>query len=62
MMNLRSTLNKFDQLMAAVTFAEAGESQTALEIMNQKPRKENRNHLRSKLRKRAERRPRLRVE
>ena len=62
MINLRSIIKRFDRLMAAVTFAEAGESKTALEIMSQRPRKEGRNRLQSTLRKRTEKRPRLRIE
>jgi hypothetical protein len=32
----------FDRLMAAITFAQAGEHETALDIMHDKPEKTNR--------------------
>ena len=61
MINLKNKINRFDQLMAGVTFAEAGEFDTALTVLNQKLRKRNRKRVCSKLGNRAQRRPRLRV-
>jgi len=37
MFNLKNIIYKFEKLMTAVTFAEAGQQDTALEIMNEKP-------------------------
>jgi hypothetical protein len=37
MFNLKSLIYKFEKLMTAVTFAEAGQRDTALEIMNERP-------------------------
>jgi hypothetical protein len=37
MFNLKSIIYKFERLMTAVTFAEAGQSDTALEIMKERP-------------------------
>jgi hypothetical protein len=37
MFNLKNIIYKFEKLMTAVTFAEAGQKDTALEIMNEKP-------------------------
>jgi hypothetical protein len=61
MINLKNKINRFDQLMAAVTFGEAGEFDTAQTMMNQKLRKKNRKRACSKLGRRASKRPRLRV-
>jgi len=37
MFNLKNIIYKFEKLMTAVTFAEVGQRDTALEIMNEKP-------------------------
>jgi hypothetical protein len=37
MFTLKDIIYKFEKLMTAVTFAEAGQKDTALEIMNEKP-------------------------
>ena len=39
MMNRDNTLNAWDRIMAAISFAEAGEQDTAVEIMNQESTK-----------------------
>ena len=39
MFNLRNLINKFDRMMAAITFAEAGESEKALDILYDQPEK-----------------------
>ncbi len=41
-MKTKTYLNKFDKLMMAATFAEAGECDTAREIINEQPRKVSR--------------------
>ena len=45
MMNRENTLNAWDRVMAAITFAEAGEAETAREIME--PSKQNHNETRN---------------
>ena len=37
MFNLKNIIYKFEKLMTAVAFAEAGQSDTALEIMKERP-------------------------
>ena len=59
MIELKSILNKFDRLMLAVTFAEAGDQQTALNIMNQRPWRKRHKRPSSRKRRRAEDRPAL---
>ena len=54
----KSRLTKFDRWMMAITFAEAGEQEMALEMMNQKPKKKR---LRYRVKKHAEERPVLRA-
>ena len=52
-------LNKFDRLMAAITFAEAGDHETAIELMTDS-RKKNRKRMIKRSDKRAQQRPLLR--
>ncbi len=61
MQHISKMLNKFDQWMAAVTFAEAGESQTAMEFLEKKPRKRNIRRKVTGIRKDNRKRPVLRV-
>lgn len=58
MFRIRERINKFDRLMMAITFAEAGERETALKVMNRKPRRKRTG---LKIRKRTAQRPVLRV-
>jgi thioredoxin-like negative regulator of GroEL len=39
MTNRKNTLNAWDRVMAAISFAEAGDQETAMEVMNQGPTK-----------------------
>ena len=50
-------LNLWDRIMAAITFAEAGEANTAIEMLDQKTREKRPE---SRIRK-SEKRPELRV-
>ncbi|MBW1641599.1 MAG: hypothetical protein JRJ76_02045 [Deltaproteobacteria bacterium] len=59
MLNFKK-LNKFDRLMAAITFAEAGESETAIKLMDQGQKKKQKRIVK-KSDKRADQRPVLRV-
>ena len=59
MTNRNYTHNAWDRAMAAISFAEAGEAETALEIMNPQPTKRTQNRIRSKIVIRAARRPEL---
>ena len=59
MLNLKSLIYKFEKMMTAVTFAEAGQRDTASEIMNEKPA--NRIQRREKAKNRIDQRPVLRA-
>ena len=61
MTNHKNTLNAWDRVMAAISFAEAGEQETALEVMNPQPTQRTRKRIRYKVVIRAERRPELRM-
>lgn len=58
MFQTKNRITKFDQLMMAITFAEAGEREMALNVMNRK-RRARRKGL--KVRKRIDQRPVLRA-
>jgi hypothetical protein len=60
MFNLKSIIYKFEKMMTAVTFAEAGQSDTALEIMNERPVNKSKRRA-EKVRKQIDQRPVLRV-
>ncbi len=51
MRHIKSRLSKLDRLMTAITFAEAGERETALEFLYQKTRKNNSKRKTPKIRK-----------
>ncbi len=51
----------FDRLMTAITFAEAGEHETALDIMHDKPEKRIRKQTVIRIQRREETRPRMRI-
>jgi hypothetical protein len=51
----------FDRLMAAITFAQAGEHETALDIMHDKPEKTSWKCTDVRIQPREETRPRLRM-
>ena len=61
MFNIKDLMNRMDQWMMAITFAEAGEHKIALEIMNQIPRKKNRKRVSYRVRKTEDNRPVLRA-
>lgn len=53
----KSRINRFDRWMIAVTFAEAGDPKTALDVIDQGPRQKNRRQKRRKIEERADDRP-----
>ena len=57
MKNRKNTLNAWDRVMMAISFAEAGEAETAVEVMNQQPTQKTQKRRDS----RVERRPELRL-
>lgn len=52
-------ISKFDRWMMAVTFGEAGEVETALDLMGEESRKTNQKQKGRKVESRIDRRPRL---
>lgn len=58
MSNIKKWIDKFDNWMIAITFAEAGEREMALNALNEKPRKKR---VVSRARKQVEQRPVLRA-
>ena len=58
MFNFKET---FDRLMAAITFAQTGEHETALDILHDKPEKTNRKRTDVRIQRREETRPRMRI-
>ena len=61
MFNLKNIINKFERLMTAVTFAEAGQRDTALKFMNEKPVNRSRKRKSEKAKNRIDQRPVLRA-
>ena len=60
MFTLKNIIYKFEKLMTAVTFAEAGQSDSALEIMRERPVNRTKRTA-EKVRNRIDRRPVLRA-
>ena len=61
MFNRKYRTNKFDRLMAAVTFAEAGERESALEVMLQKLKKKKQKWIGPKTNRTDSTRPDMRI-
>jgi len=51
----------FDRLMTAITFAQAGEHETALDILHDKPEKRSQKRTEVRIQRREETRPRMRI-
>jgi hypothetical protein len=60
MLNMNKLVDTFERIMVAVTFAEAGDRETALKIMKEKPAN-RRKRAGMKVRKHVDRRPVLRA-
>ena len=60
MFDMNKLVDTFERIMVAVTFAEAGDQETALKIMKEKPAN-RRKRAGMKVRKHADRRPVLRA-
>jgi hypothetical protein len=61
MSKIKDKILKLDQWMVAITFAEAGEREMALEVMNEKPRKKHHRRVYDRVRKTEDNRPVLRA-
>lgn len=61
MFKLKNLINAFDRIMAAITFAEAGERETALDILYDKPEKSKEKRIGSRITEQEEARPTLRL-
>jgi hypothetical protein len=61
MFNLKNLIYKFERLMTAVTFAEAGQRDTALKFMNEKPVNRSSQRKSEKAKNRVDQRPVLRA-
>jgi hypothetical protein len=62
MTNRKNTLNAWDRMMAAISFAEAGEQDTAVEIMNQETTQRTQRRSDTRVERRGEgTRPKLRM-
>jgi hypothetical protein len=59
MLDAKKWIDRWDRWTTAITFAEAGQREMALEALNEKPREKRRAR---RVRKRAEQRPVLRVQ
>ena len=59
MLKKRNHLNKWDKVMMAISFAEAGEVETAKDMLNQRTGKNMQPE--SRARKQSDKRPQLRV-
>lgn len=60
MANIKNTIDRFDRMMAAITFAEAGERERALDILYDRPEQEKDKQIESGITKREEIRAGLR--
>jgi len=61
MTNRKNILNAWDRVMMAISFAEAGEAETAVEVMNQGPTKRTQKRSDTRVERREGTRPELRM-
>ena len=57
----KNLINRFDRMMAAITFAEAGEPEKALDILYDAPAEEKNQRVGHRITSQDETRPRLRT-
>ena len=57
----KTRLNWLDRMMVAISFAEAGDHETAIQFLNEKPVKKKRKQSRTRVERRVEDRPVMRV-
>ena len=61
MSKIKDRILRLDQWMVAITFAEAGERETALEMLNEAPAKEKRKRVHTRVRNEEDNRPVMRA-
>ncbi|MBW1752448.1 MAG: hypothetical protein JRI92_04715 [Deltaproteobacteria bacterium] len=61
MFSLKDLINTVDRWMAAITFAQADESETALDILHDKPERKKQQRTEIRTPRREEQRPELRL-
>ena len=61
MFSIKNLINKFDRMMAAITFAEAGERESALDILYDRPEQEKGRRVGDRITEQEETRPGLRL-
>jgi hypothetical protein len=61
MFSFKDLINTVDRWMAAITFAQANESETALDILHDKPAREKQQQTEIRTPRREEQRPDLRM-
>ncbi|HIJ55627.1 MAG TPA: hypothetical protein HPQ03_05825 [Deltaproteobacteria bacterium] len=61
MFRIGDRINKFDRLMAAITFAEADERETAMEVMSEDLKKKKQKRIGAKIKRREKTRSDLRI-
>lgn len=61
MFKIKDRINKFDRLMAAISFAEADEREIAMEVMGRDLEKKKQKRTRLKIRRQKHTRPDMRI-
>ena len=61
MFNFKNLNNTVDRWMAAITFAQADERETALDILHDKPERKKQQRSTTRIERREEQRPELRM-
>jgi hypothetical protein len=61
MFSIKNLIDRFDRMMAAVTFAEAGEPEHAMDILYDRPEQEKEQRTGSRITRQEETRPGLRM-
>jgi hypothetical protein len=61
MFRIKNQISKFDRLMAAITFAESGERERAMEVMSEDMERKKQKRLGARNKKQEQTRPGLRI-